>query len=601
MSAAGRKTKAGRPSHAVWAHFIRGGKRNRFHHHVYCRYCSQAQAQALTSDAAGPQSIEALRGVPETMLRHLSTCVYCPANVRLEMKLMMAQHRTMQQRKSRSTTSNPPLLDDLLLLEESDKATNQDSNHSRPGIDDSAPDSLSFAQITWGANDPYSCLWDENVRMLLPFKSLPSPDTVYSLTCSQNLQEMDEMSGLWTLSVNTWTSVSTREFFIACSIIQPSSSSSQTISITSVDKKVHAVTAHLIEVLATIKVQLVGVVCDSAMSLESARAAITSLELSLTSSLCIRYMLRLITARVFLKYKDIVQDVLFSPLATISDKTMPSLASWSTWIACVLRSKVVHPIADVCAALQDAYAALDNSDHTPLTTFDVVLLLAKLSSLDETSEMVDTLWATCDIPWMLLSKALYISSSPPKTSQVPALQWISLASYAHTFARQWQLNETQLTNDLVAFKEQKFPFDMVAGYANNVQAFYSFVSDSTPTFHSFCARLYGYVPQTIGLEAYIPGLNMAGLNPLMARTDIPVESMLTLVRFQLQQGRHVTPKRTYFPFDDPTTVWDADEWDSITEDLEIFIKDEMEHLHAIQQAPIVSLVELRECWRTNAC
>ncbi|KAH9093735.1 hypothetical protein Ae201684P_016357 [Aphanomyces euteiches] len=531
MSAAGRKTKAGRPSHAVWAHFIRGGKRNRFHHHVYCRYCSQAQAQALTSDAAGPQSIEALRGVPETMLRHLSTCVYCPANVRLEMKLMMAQHRTMQQRKSRSTTSNPPLLDDLLLLEESDKATNQDSNHSRPGIDDSAPDSLSFAQITWGANVPYSCLWDENVRMLLPFKSLPSPDTV----------------------------------------------------------------------LASIKVQLVGVVCDSAMSLESARAAITSLELSLTSSLCIRYMLRLIAARVFLKYKDIVRDVLFSPLATVSDKTMPSLASWSTWIACVLRSKVVHPIADVCAALQDAYAALDNSDHTPLTTFDVVLLLAKLSSLDETSEMVDTLWATCDIPWMLLSKALYISSSPPKTSQVPALQWISLASYAHTFARQWQLNETQLTNDLVAFKEQKFPFDMVAGYANNVQAFYSFVSDSTPTFHSFCARLYGYVPQTIGLEAYIPGLNMAGLNPLMARTDIPVESMLTLVRFQLQQGRHVTPKRTYFPLDDPTTVWDADEWDSITEDLEIFIKDEMEHLHAIQQAPIVSLVELRECWRTNAC
>ncbi|DBA00982.1 TPA: hypothetical protein N0F65_006243 [Lagenidium giganteum] len=72
--------KTGRPSHPAWEHFVRGEKRNRFHHHAYCRYCAANGVEAIP-----------IRGVSGNMIRHLQRCQYCPSEVVTHLKVMCAQ------------------------------------------------------------------------------------------------------------------------------------------------------------------------------------------------------------------------------------------------------------------------------------------------------------------------------------------------------------------------------------------------------------------------------------------------------------------------------------------------------------------------------
>ncbi|OWZ23026.1 hypothetical protein PHMEG_0002175 [Phytophthora megakarya] len=72
--------KMGRPSHPAWQYFARGEKRNRFHHNAYCRFCSENGADPV-----------AVRGVSGNMIKHLQKCIYCPAEVVTQLKLLCAQ------------------------------------------------------------------------------------------------------------------------------------------------------------------------------------------------------------------------------------------------------------------------------------------------------------------------------------------------------------------------------------------------------------------------------------------------------------------------------------------------------------------------------
>ncbi|KAF1332458.1 hypothetical protein FI667_g3423, partial [Globisporangium splendens] len=72
--------KTGRPAHPAWEHFARGEKRNRFHHNAYCRHC-----------AANGVDPEPIRGVSGNMIRHLQKCIYCPAEIVTQLKVLCAQ------------------------------------------------------------------------------------------------------------------------------------------------------------------------------------------------------------------------------------------------------------------------------------------------------------------------------------------------------------------------------------------------------------------------------------------------------------------------------------------------------------------------------
>ncbi|KAG6966934.1 hypothetical protein JG687_00004565 [Phytophthora cactorum] len=79
-SSYGEEKKMGRPSHPAWQYFIRGEKRNRFHHNAYCRFCNENGEEPV-----------AVRGVSGNMIRHLQKCIYCPAEVVTQLKLLCAQ------------------------------------------------------------------------------------------------------------------------------------------------------------------------------------------------------------------------------------------------------------------------------------------------------------------------------------------------------------------------------------------------------------------------------------------------------------------------------------------------------------------------------
>lgn len=95
--------KMGRPSHPAWAHFVRGEKRNRFHHNAFCRYCS--------AHGVRPPPV---RGVSGNMIRHLQKCVYCPAEVVTQLKLLCAQKDAASFNKKHSAHGRDM---DLLLHE----------------------------------------------------------------------------------------------------------------------------------------------------------------------------------------------------------------------------------------------------------------------------------------------------------------------------------------------------------------------------------------------------------------------------------------------------------------------------------------------------
>ncbi|TYZ60987.1 hypothetical protein PybrP1_005342 [[Pythium] brassicae (nom. inval.)] len=93
--------RIGRPNHPAWEHFVRGEKRNRFHHNAYCRYC-----------AAHGVAPEPIRGVSENMIRHLQKCLYCPEEIVAQLKILCAQKDA--ERFSKRHQAHPSDVDLLL-------------------------------------------------------------------------------------------------------------------------------------------------------------------------------------------------------------------------------------------------------------------------------------------------------------------------------------------------------------------------------------------------------------------------------------------------------------------------------------------------------
>ncbi|RLN97879.1 hypothetical protein BBJ28_00001517 [Nothophytophthora sp. Chile5] len=79
-TAEGDEKKMGRPSHPAWQYFVRGEKRNQFHHHAYCKFCAENGVDPV-----------AVRGVSGNMIRHLQKCIYCPTEIVTQLKLLCAQ------------------------------------------------------------------------------------------------------------------------------------------------------------------------------------------------------------------------------------------------------------------------------------------------------------------------------------------------------------------------------------------------------------------------------------------------------------------------------------------------------------------------------
>ncbi|CEG43028.1 Zinc finger, BED-type predicted [Plasmopara halstedii] len=79
-SSIGEEKKMGRPSHPAWQYFTRGEKRNRFHYNAYCKFCHENGVKSVV-----------VRGVSGNMIRHLQECMYCPAEVVTQLKLLCAQ------------------------------------------------------------------------------------------------------------------------------------------------------------------------------------------------------------------------------------------------------------------------------------------------------------------------------------------------------------------------------------------------------------------------------------------------------------------------------------------------------------------------------
>ncbi|GMF47957.1 unnamed protein product [Phytophthora fragariaefolia] len=97
--------KMGRPSHPAWQFFVRGEKRNRFHHNAYCRFCSE-----------NGEHPPAVRGVSGNMIRHLQKCIFCPVEVVTQLKLVCAQKDAANFNKRHQSQSQSV---DMLLQETS--------------------------------------------------------------------------------------------------------------------------------------------------------------------------------------------------------------------------------------------------------------------------------------------------------------------------------------------------------------------------------------------------------------------------------------------------------------------------------------------------
>ncbi|ETL96657.1 hypothetical protein L917_05900 [Phytophthora nicotianae] len=117
----GDEKKMGRPSHPAWQYFIRGEKRNRFHHNAYCRFCNENGEEPL-----------AVRGVSGNMIRHLQKCIYCPAEVVTQLKLLCAQKdaASFNKRHQSQTRSVDVLLQETSPASKKKSRRNEDQGES---------------------------------------------------------------------------------------------------------------------------------------------------------------------------------------------------------------------------------------------------------------------------------------------------------------------------------------------------------------------------------------------------------------------------------------------------------------------------------------
>ncbi|OQS02479.1 hypothetical protein THRCLA_05150, partial [Thraustotheca clavata] len=234
------KAKSGRPTHAVWNHFIKGEKRTAFHHHAYCKYCSEAQAQS-----GGPKSIEAIRGVPKNMLRHLSMCMHCPATIRAEIRVMAREHGNNSSRKRK--------------------------------------------RIGLVSKVPWNWAWNAEVMKLLPCPA-PSPHDLFKLSKEIKMPSAPDMP--WaTLSIVAWTTLCTREHTLAFTLIHPESS--KTLSIVSIEDVID-ISKYIAQLIPTCP-PLVAVVVDSILLLEATRIAAPQV----ATLFCTKGLLRLLSSFAF--------------------------------------------------------------------------------------------------------------------------------------------------------------------------------------------------------------------------------------------------------------------------------------------------------------
>lgn len=127
--------KTGRPSHPAWEHFVRGEKRNRFHHHAFCRYC--------TAHGADPMPV---RGVSGNMIRHLQKCVYCPPEIVTQLRVLCAQKDAVSFNK-RHNQSSSTSTDMELLMHDSPSLSSVVGSNKRARRNDGSASAASAGSV----------------------------------------------------------------------------------------------------------------------------------------------------------------------------------------------------------------------------------------------------------------------------------------------------------------------------------------------------------------------------------------------------------------------------------------------------------------------
>ncbi|OQR90466.1 hypothetical protein ACHHYP_05488 [Achlya hypogyna] len=525
------KSKTGRPAHAVWAHYIRGEKRNGFHHHVYCRYCSDAQAQALaapSNPAAGPLSIEAIRGVPKNMLRHLSLCMYCPAPIRAEIRSMADEHAASSSRKRRREPEMPPQpLLDLLLSDGPERPSPPLPTPSEKETATSLSPDDTLVQIALGGFVPWGWAWHPEVaRLLAPTVDVPTPNVLYE-RCLAHKAPTEPTLPFATLSVASWTSVCAHEFTVACTLVH--ATHRRTLTIAGIEPTLDACVALLSSVLPRCP-PLVAVVVDSALLLRAAEASLPGV----TPLVCARSLLRFLSAATFAR-----DDRDQHPVAN---------ATWYAYAGAVR--------ADMAwAALHAAYGSLD---ATGFAARDALALFAGLSQAPH--PLLLTVTNAIDGRLFVLAYVLHTATQ---------LHWLRLGASVRHFSLLWQLDADLVVAQVIELRKGQFPFDDAtkALYAHDVVSFYAFLSESHPPLHAFCSRLFSIVPVCASFEQYLPGLAEVALCPHLARIDVPVPAQSAIV----QHCEATSPNRTLAT---PPSTATSDDWASLTADVAAFVATE---------------------------
>ncbi|POM57750.1 Hypothetical protein PHPALM_37699 [Phytophthora palmivora] len=177
---------------------------------------------------------------------------------------------------------------------------------------------------------------------------------------------------------------------------------------------------------------------------------------------------------------------------------------------------------------------------------------------------VNDMWKLYDQPLMVLAYTFnYNLQHPFLARQQPSLQWLSIGKYAKQYFRGWfcaassmrnpsrlvALNDeagAQFMEDILAFKEHKYPFDSESMCDfDNPKFFYMLVSDSHPLMHIFGSRLFSFVTSTPSLGDVLPGKCFI---PSIPSTTCPQQILLPLLRMKLFAQTAVRPSKDLLGF-----------------------------------------------------
>jgi len=160
---------------------------------------------------------------------------------------------------------------------------------------------------------------------------------------------------------------------------------------------------------------------------------------------------------------------------------------------------------------------------------------------------VNSVWNLYDQQLMVLSYVFnYNLHDPYLDRHHSALQWLAIGKSAKEYFRRWfctassarnpsrmlGLSEealAQFLEDLLAFKERKYPFDpeSVCDF-ENPKVFYMLISDSHPLMHLFGARLFSFVTTTPSLNDVVTDKHFLSSVPSTAYAPRSLLSILEL-------------------------------------------------------------------------